>query len=780
MTFETSKFKIQKRPHGEKLFDYDNGVIKNKDSYGLNYDITDEIKIVNITKEMLNRMKDLAAAISGLPVSTQIVGGRGTFITYSLNKDGERIGATINIDLSAVTDDIVYVVNNIRKSGKNVNWFDVEAIVKRDFYHELAHLMLTESDGTGDIYKNYSRFFEPKLKRPVYEKIIGFLFNACEDARIETQIIDVFPGLEKYFEFSYSYMIDHKIKPFDEKAASGDLKAHIFLTLLAPYLLGLGYYPEDLIISKGNEKLKELCESIYDSCMLFSEQIKEEDAVEILGKEIWPPVRDYLEHFYEDELANAAAEWDENGEPSDEIDLGGQTIKYNEMGAGSPIDELLPGDGGQVKFKNGTIEFEDGSKAVFDKDGKVKYYDKDGNEIDGPPDNAQARGLSEKMTKKKPELQENYSEDIDQHEHRSAGNILTEEAMMEALNDLEEYIKETGVDRQKTDSNDSAASEEAAKKNLIVPDLVQYKNFSTERSFVHIQSCGNNISSEIANILAEEETYFAHNILPRLRRVLQDNEKMGYDGAFNSGKHLNQKRILKYKTQRDMHIFQRTVAQHKKDYVFYFMVDGSGSMGGFNAGREVDMTGIYTPASFMTAVVSYCFAQALQSLSIPLRIDVWDSGYYHESGIRDIVDRNASMDIYPTDVVSYRRIKDFNEPITHLFKGQRKKLAGFAGSGGTPEYDAITYGIEVLSNRSEQVKILVSLTDGCPGSSVGTHQQIEVIKDQYKVADRHGINIFAIGFGHQEIKHHRQTAIIQRSVKDLEHTIINIMKTFIA
>lgn len=751
MAIDVSRFKIDKSSKNEK-YKEDLCLLKDPNKNTRNqydsYDVTDAITIMNISKEMLSRMQDLAAGISGLPVSVQIVPGRGTFITYSLNKQNKRIGATINIDLGAVVDDIIYVVNNIRKTGKKVNWLDVEAIVKKDFYHEMAHLLLTESLGNEVIYDNYFGFFENPLKRKIYTKVIGFVFNACEDARIETQIIDIFPGMIKYFEFSYSYMINHKIIPMEKEASEGNIGKLVFLALLSPYLLGLGYESDQLIHHDENAELLKVLNTIQPYCLEFSQQKYEKDAVEIMAKNIWPPIRDFIDSYYEDaeQLSQMIQEMIESGEI--EVDMDGEG---SESGSGS--GSFLPG-----------LDLKSPSKEKEGKEGEGKLSNK-------------TASSKETTQNQKPPIGETYSEDLDSHEHTTGGNVLTDKLLEDILKEVEQYLSKVNPAVTETTSYDQKQSEQP--NPIILPELIQYTDFTTERQFVKINADGSSPSVDIQNYLSSEEQKFKQNILPQLRKVLQDNERMGYAGAYNSGKHLNQKRILKYTTNRDMRIFQRVSSNKKKDYVFHFVVDGSGSMGSLNLG-SIDKIHKYNPPCFTTAVVSYCFAQALQSLSIPLRIDVWDSGGYTSNGTGIEVFNSDKMNVYPNDEVTFRIIKDYEEIINPLFQSQKSKLAGFMGNGGTPEYDAIAFGIESLSKRPEQVKILVSLTDGAPGSYVGSRQQREIISSSlYPKADKLGINIFAIGFGHSEITHHRQTAIIKQTVTELQTTVINILRSFI-
>jgi len=173
-------------------------------------------------------------------------------------------------------------------------------------------------------------------------------------------------------------------------------------------------------------------------------------------------------------------------------------------------------------------------------------------------------------------------------------------------------------------------------------------------------------------------------------------------------------------------------------------------------------------------------------LNIPVKIDVWDSGGYFSHAARGLIPNyenleNLKIGVQKNDTVLYREVKAFEENIPRFFNGVEDKFLMFMGNGGTPEYDAVGYGIEQLSRRTENNKILVMLTDGSPGSNVGTQQQKDIIKNiLYPKADKLGINIFAIGFGHQEIKHHRNYITISQSVIELKTSLIRILKEIIS
>jgi cobalamin biosynthesis protein CobT len=258
---------------------------------------------------------------------------------------------------------------------------------------------------------------------------------------------------------------------------------------------------------------------------------------------------------------------------------------------------------------------------------------------------------------------------------------------------------------------------------------------------------------------------------------------MGYDGSFTSGRHLNVNRIRRYVIQNDMRIFQRPIANKKKNYVFHLLVDGSGSMYSFNVG-ESNLSydkGSYCTPCLMTAVVSYCLARALDSLNIPVRIDVWDSGGYYANEYSN--SKQIGINISNSGArenISYRVVKEFDEKIAPLFNGQFGKLSMFMGNGGTPEYDAIKFGIESLEKRQEEKKILIVLTDGEPGSAIGSYQQKEIIRNNlYPEARKKGIEIIGIGFGHDKLNHHTNCISVKKSVKELEGVFSTILKNAI-
>lgn len=713
-------------------------------------------QVIALAKDMLVRMKDLASGLSHLPVSVQLVPDRGTFITYSLSSDGRRIGATINIDLRSVVSDIRYVIDKIKKTNKSYTWFDVESIVKRNFYHELAHLLLTESNGTNEIYSKYKHFFKDPLKFNVYEKVIGTVFNSIEDARIETQVIKVYPGMEKYFKFSYGYMIDDKINPLIDAASKGDLGSLLSFAFISPFVFGVGFNINDLHNTTFLPELSKMLTAIEPYCTEAASCSTESACVEKMAQYIWPPIRDFIDKYYEAAKEVLDAEDEGDGQGKGQSSNNGQQ-KPCEGEDGQPC----PGQCGKPCQGGAPVDAQ-GNKHICPHQKGTNGLQKNSND----KDKFQDIDVGSKI-----------DDDLDLHEHTTGGKLLTTEELLKVLEQVDQLVS----------AGNPIVQEVKQEKNYYnsarIPELTQYnQNVTTERNFINKLDSGACMSSGIKDLLIKEDMIFKERILPSLRKVLQDNERMGYTGAFNSGKHLNKKRIMKYVTQNDLRIFQRAVAQKKKSYVFHFLVDGSGSMGSFNVhGAKVSDEYLTRCPCLMTAVVSYCFANALQQLNIPVKIDVWDSGGYYggsikrPNGLEDI-----GIHVSTNDLVLYREVKGFDENITRLFGGQEDKFLMFMGNGGTPEYDAVGYGIEQLSKRQETVKILVILTDGSPGSSVGSQQQKDIITNQlYPKADKYGINIFAIGFGHQGISHHRNCITISQSVLELKDSLIKVLREII-
>jgi cobalamin biosynthesis protein CobT len=779
---------------------------KSSNHIDLKYEsIDDADNILRRTREICFRSRDFAQAISGMRVNLQVLPNRGTFIVYDTNKDSQRVSATINIDPVCIAEDLTYLVKELKTTSKDdsVNWIEIESVAKRGIYHEIAHLILTEWNSPTDAFNEYRKNHTLDLTK-VEERILVVLLNAVEDARIENKIIYEYPGMGKYFNKTYEYGIEQKINPKLRNACLlDDKRSYIFVALLISYFLGVGRDIDEFDFN-NNQVLLSLSKEVQPFVLSAADQDSCQEAGWIVIEKIWPIIKKYIDSSIDDlnqmqdlfdELSN---DFDENqqddGQKNNNRSGPSFTSKNQSKNSSSSSknksnklkeQQEENEDGESSKSKSSDLEDNDDDKesdSELDEEGTGDDSLEESSE-DSDSNTEPTSDADDAVTQQK--IGSQISDPLAEHEHKASESKFTEEDLIKALEEAEEFLKasQPNISERKADTFDTAETLDIDK---YMPSFSKYEDGTiTTRSFFYPNSNSISIGDSIINFLSKEEHVFKQNILPQIRKILKDNDKMAYEGSYISGRHLNVNRIRRFIVQNDMRIFQRPVAHKKKNYVFHLLVDGSGSMSTFNVGENIQKyeSGLYNPPCLMTAVVSYCMAKSLDELGIPVRIDVWDTSSYwtsgnypnaHKIGIHTDLERE-------TENVTYRVVKEFEEKLPPLFRGQENKLAMFMGNGGTPEYDAIKFGIESLEKRTEEKKVMIILTDGEPGSTIGSFQQKGIITSElYPEARRKGINIIAIGFGHDKLDHHKNSVSIKQSVKELEGVFSTILRNAIA
>lgn len=692
--------------------------------------------ISNIVDNICSRCKDLAAAISGLNVVFMTDNSVDTCISYITNEDNKRVGVVINLNPNDIVNKInsckqIFIEHNRSNSGfvntlSEEQWFKLETIVKRYFYHEMGHLFLTDYN---TIDEAMSGFVDPSTLNKTERRAMALVINAAEDARVETKIVDQFPGMYKYFLDDYNVLVENVVKPkLEEEFDYSILSSYVFIAILMPYLLGIGFTADTLPL-ENHPFLYELAKKILDPSLRAANSDTSEECVEIVLNEIWPEIKSVLE-----------------------TDL--ESIESFKKEVEKQLKDLLDNIGSNDNGEEPS-------------DGEQQTTSSNANSV---TDNENAGANSK---------------------DESSNVKISETKLNEILDELGKMIDiQSQESAKKYDNKDLKIDESKIyNENQFLPHYkINGGNSNCIRMFfIPRKEKQFNISPVIREILAKEENIFMLKIAPRLRKVLQDNERQGFDGAYYSGKHIDTHGLRKYVFKNDTRIFQKPYKHDKKSYVFYFMVDGSGSMGSIDRNIRDSQ---YLEKSLMTASSSYCFSRLLTQLNIPHKIDVWSTLYPCDSFKSNqpidfyrvknrVSSESVTIETSTNDYVSYITIKDFDEKIPYLFESQEHKLLAFSGLFSTPEYDAVRYGIEVLSKRTEEKKVLIILTDGLPGSNVSSDVQVNIItKELYPLAEANKIDIINIEFvdGSPLNDFHKNAIYIRESISELEDSLIYILK----
>lgn len=201
----------------------------------------------------------------------------------------------------------------------------------------------------------------------------------------------------------------------------------------------------------------------------------------------------------------------------------------------------------------------------------------------------------------------------------------------------------------------------------------------------------------------------------RLRAVFKQNEKSSFDGRYEIGTHIKSSSLPGFMLGEHMKPFDRRIKPKKKSYAVTLLVDQSGSM----AGSKIEI-----------ARYSLCLqAHLLDQLQIPFEVlgfsTVSAAGYGYWDG------KNYA--------VKHDVFKSFDQPWN---SDQRNKVLAINTHSSNLDGLALSWAWNRLKKRREEVKILMSYSDGQPNPD--TDNQIRIMKHvlrQMQIAKAIGIGV---------------------------------------
>ncbi|MGG7130990.1 VWA domain-containing protein, partial [Clostridium perfringens] len=183
------------------------------------------------------------------------------------------------------------------------------------------------------------------------------------------------------------------------------------------------------------------------------------------------------------------------------------------------------------------------------------------------------------------------------------------------------------------------------------------------------------------------------------------------------------------------------------NYVFYILVDSSGSMLADNKKKEA-----FTACAILEEIVKGL---------IPLKI-VSFRAYYNE--------------------VHHSIIKDFDDEKKFNYSLENDKLINV--NNGNNDGFSIKVASTELLKRPEKNKVLIVLSDGLPSVSTITGRPVEDVKEAVKEARKSGINVFSVFFGLKSerernlevYKYMYGQNIINSEIEDISYNLMKLFK----
>ena len=633
-------------------------------------------------------------------------------IAYFILGEDKKINFKLNIGGDSFTD------------GKNVTVGLPELFIGREkaeillalkalVAHEISHVVDSDFSVLSNFLKRESYRLEVNYQIPqsVGKEVAHHIYNSIEDGRIERRVVNRLRGIKKSINFlNLSFYEISKIK----KEESTDFLYNI--TSLA--VIGLdtkGFKEEysETITMEYMDKIRPLIkkgimQNTASSCADVCSQL-----LDVIGP--------YIKELYlkEEEFDNLNNFEDYNTSSPKNDD-----IEYTQ--SSHPFDEISSSDeSSDNSNSNSSDESSDNSNS---------------NSSDESSDNGNSNS-SDKSS------DNGNLNSLDESSNNGNLNSLKEiERLLELIkNDaLKEAVKEIdNIDKSDKKDKEMLKEEEKEREQYRI-NMEDILKINEKGKLKAIFNCEKN---NIKNTNLKLDNYYSKKIRVfrrELEKLLKNKNEFNYKFQKRGTLDLNSL----WRTSIDKNdIFCRKQIPCIDNYVFYILVDSSGSMLADNKKKEA-----FTACAILEEIVKGL---------IPLKI-VSFRAYYNE--------------------VHHSIIKDFDDEKKFNYSLENDKLINV--NNGNNDGFSIKVASTELLKRPEKNKVLIVLSDGLPSVSTITGRPVEDVKEAVKEARKSGINVFSVFFGLKSerernlevYKYMYGQNIINSEIEDISYNLMKLFK----
>lgn len=584
---------------------------------------------------------------------------------------------------------------------------EIFADAKWRLIHEVGHLLYTDNDTWNKFVDDFGEYMNQKhgLGKNISKRVGNEIMNCLEDGREENVMRNENPGNDKYIQYGRSqWYLANEMKPIEQGT---EVVRELFDTLFNLAALSTtGHYAYKYNdIYRNRQDLQDMVRSwkpIINQFINFIDPNPKyglpnavnhiwtlvysmEDWLVNLMKQIPEPDLDQM-------LNNFQQQAGANGSTPQSGNYGGagNTASAPQQGSNGS------GQGGQAQASGGNSQFNGKDPQQQGDDGQEQG---DGQE----EQNQQNQGDGGRINRKN---------DIDDTEYDTDMNEIVEEGMRNAM---KETIEEEFDSVQQADFDDMLhQNEEEREKAEADPDITQavedyYSNLDSRKRGGENWACPLRVKD-----FGYQPIKAPNKVALEAKMLNQEFQKIFLNKASLDSKNrrrgmLNTNDLYKLKN-RDYNIFMKKGNPRNTDYVFYILVDGSGSMCGDK------------------------FTEALRACAVL------------EESLKGIAQVKIVMFDFTGRTVVHRIIKDFREADSGNFSWA---YANHQGPGGcNMDGYSIRVATKELLKRSERRKILFTLSDGQPNGpdyysgDRGENDVTEAVLE----ARKNGISVFNIFF----------------------------------
>lgn len=709
--------------------------------------------------------KELVAFLNAYGVAKQL-----KFLATIMLPPQRKFKLRFSVGDDSYTDMKNEIVIGIPKSVIGRTKEEIFADAKWRLIHEVGHLLYTDNNAWTKFIDDFAQYMNTKhsIGEGIGKKVAQNILNCLEDGREENVMRNENPGNDKYIQYGRSqWYLENEIK---EVEAGTEIARELFDTLFnLASLSTTGHYaykyadvyqqrPELLDMVRGWKPLINQFINYIDPNPIYGlpEALPvawtliysmENWLVDLMKQIPEPDLNDLLNNFQQSAGANGSvgggqgSSYGSSGNTSTPQQGGGgqgsqgqnggtgasprtgvnqnmsggdPNAQGNDPGAGGangadPNDPNNPnGANGQSQTAGSNSADGDGGRISRINDSDDSEYDTDMNEI---VEEAMRDAMKNVVDDEFDSVQQ---ADFDDMLHQDREEKENEDADPEVEQAVRDYY--SNMDYSKRGGEDWAA------------DLrIETYNYDPKEASTAVKMEARMLNQEFQKIFLNKADIDSHN---KRRGLLNTND------------------LYKMKT-RDFNIFMKKGNPRNTDYVFYILVDGSGSMSGDK------------------------FTEALRACSIL------------EESLRGIAPVKIVMFDYDGDV-RHRVIKGFKE----LNHGNMSWTFANRQRSGSCNMDgfSIRVATKELQKRSERRKILFTLSDGQPNGPYnysgdrGENDVTEAVME----ARKNGISVFNIFFAHSRKEReedlpsfchmYRNKGIISCAPSEISRELLRVVK----
>lgn len=571
--------------------------------------------------------------------------------------------------------------------------------------HESQHMLSSSITEMDKIIEKVKKDFEKKkISERTAKKVSHFILNSLEDGRIENILVNNKKGFLKHMKYlNYKMYINSKMQKSELYDFLNSILVYTKTGLLPKWF---NEYENTKLEKEFNKIRDDIDEAVYARTC--------KDCMQI-GYRIITKTKDYLSDLIEEKDIDEDKLMPQGTFNSDNEkefnDNNKNSSRINDMISDKEDKGRKNEDIGNNKKDSGNKD--DKKSNNNEKGGKNKEEEK----LDKKKDNEGFNDIEEDKKDKENNNNNNNNSNSNNNnnkideELKKAFNEVFDELAKDTQEKLENYRKNKELEEKEKQKE----KDKEVKFQLTGEDIQDIMNYYNKTDFVNlnVEKVEINKNSQIPQKYKNKANKFRREIIEILdekKKPIKRNQRNGL---------LDTRNLYKFVAFNNNDIFVKKQNFKEFSSVFYFLVDGSGSMYGDNKWNYAMETMLI-------------LEEALKGI-VEIKIAVFNVGGYSDNN------------------VYHRIVKDF-EDIEQNYSYNSYVTQTIKPGGRNKDGLNIRVATKELEKRPERQKILFILSDGLPTAYRNGEIAIDDVKEAVKEARSKNIEVISIMFGDKDFR----------------------------